>query len=141
MDVVKQQYSYDIILLQSSLTVPQEEENPYTYRIRLYNDFVELTEDRLFVDQFNRNPIGSFVASPCNLVGSLTTKGISVNVYADGTLFGCGNCKPSDDLLRNLADPTFSSKEAMTVVLRKGKKIVGQLGIKLFIGSVDPDLE
>ncbi|EDW14347.1 uncharacterized protein LOC6572780 [Drosophila mojavensis] len=141
MDNLKQCYAFNIIVLQSSLPVVEGEESPYNYRVRLYNEFLELSPDRVVTEYFPNNPISTFVASPCDLVGSLSSKGICVTVYENGNLFGCGTCRPSTGLLRMLADPTFSCTESLNITLEKGKRRMGHLHLKINISSVDPDLD
>ncbi|XP_030558895.1 uncharacterized protein LOC115761306 [Drosophila novamexicana] len=141
MEPLKQSYSFDIILLNSSRRPREGEENPFTYSIRLFNEFVELPQNRLFTQCFPSKALGKFVASPCELVGSLTTKGICVTMYEGEQMYGCGNCRLSPPVLRQLADPTFSVNEVLSVELQKNKKRMATVDINIKFSSTDPDLD
>ncbi|XP_064552543.1 uncharacterized protein LOC135438240 [Drosophila montana] len=138
MEPLKQCYSFDIILLKSSQRPRDGQENLFTYSVCLLHDFVELPENRQFAECFPFKALGRFVASPCELIGALT-KGIRVNVYEHGQMFGRGICRPSQQMLRQLARPTFPVNEVLSVKLLKDNKHVAHLDLKIMFSSADPD--
>ncbi|EDV93211.1 uncharacterized protein LOC6563770 [Drosophila grimshawi] len=143
MQPLKQNYSFDIIVTKSSLQPndAQESTNPFKYCIRLFNSSIDVPPNRLFVKHFPSSSLGEFVASPCELVGSLSERGISVTIYENDEMLGCGNCKLSPSLLRRLADQTFSVNEVVPVLLENNKKRVAELDLNIKFSSTQPDLD
>lgn len=74
-----QYYVFDVILVNSSLPIPRKSASfsaggRPVYSVRLFEDFEELSMERIFVDQFPTEALGGFTSSPCELIGALTSR-------------------------------------------------------------------
>ncbi|KAL7731190.1 hypothetical protein ACLKA6_014381 [Drosophila palustris] len=144
MEPLKQNYIFDVIVVKSKLPEPSNEggqEVDRTFSLRLFQDFVDLTPSRIEVKHFPSRPLGNFVSSPCDLIGSLSSKGICVTVYDNGEIIGSGSAMMSDPFLRQLTNQTFKANEKVSVQLQKDKKNVGTLEMNVKLSSADPDLD
>ncbi|KAH8311086.1 hypothetical protein KR044_004324, partial [Drosophila immigrans] len=142
---MKQNYTYDIIVRKAQLPRPEQdddqEEPERTFSVRMLDDFVDLTPNRVLVQNFPNQNMGEFVTSPCDLIGALSSRGICVSVYDDGQILGSGNAMVSDALLRKLVTQTFKTTEVVNVKITRGKREIGSLELSLKISSTDPDLD
>jgi len=97
--------------------------------------------ERVLVDQFPSEALGGFTASPCELIGALTSKGVSVTLKENDELIGSGSTMLDSPVLRQLTDPTFSVTEKLLVELTKGKNRVGEVELLLKISAASPDIK
>ncbi|EDV53109.1 uncharacterized protein LOC6554222 [Drosophila erecta] len=142
-----QYYVFDVILVNSTLPVPRKSASFSAggrpiYSVRLFEDFEELSMERIFVDQFPADALGGFTTSPCELIGALTSKGVGVTLKENDELIGAGNAMLDSPVLRQLTDPTFSVTQNVVVKLTKGPKQdrVGEVELILKISSAPPDI-
>ncbi|XP_022211071.2 uncharacterized protein LOC111066636 [Drosophila obscura] len=140
MEPTQQTYNFDAILVKSKVCEP-DTINDYTYSIRLFKNFEELPEDRMLVEDFSMDPLGQFVASPCELIGILTSKGVCVTVSKSGDLLGAGSALLTPLLLRQLTDPTFLVTETIKLDLAKGGRVVESVEIIIKFSSLHPELD
>ncbi|EDW39384.1 GL14070 [Drosophila persimilis] len=140
MEPTQQTYNFDVLLVQSKLCEPGTSSD-YTYSIRLFQKFEELPEDRMFVEDFPMDPLGQFVASPCELIGILTSKGVCVTVSKSGNLLGAGSALLTPLLLRQLTDPTFLVTETIHLDLSKDRKVIESVEIIIKFSSLQPELD
>ncbi|XP_017008930.2 uncharacterized protein [Drosophila takahashii] len=137
---MSQSYVFDVILVNSSLPVPRKSASFSVgsrpiYSVRLFEDFEELSMERMMVDQFPADALGGFTASPCELIGSLTSRGVGVTLKDNDELVGSGSAMLDSPILRQLTDPTFSVTEKLLVELTKGKSRVGEVELLLKISA------
>ncbi|XP_016938643.4 uncharacterized protein [Drosophila suzukii] len=141
-----QSYVFDVILVNTSLPIPRKSASfsvgggRPVYSVRLFEDFEELSMERVLVDQFPPEALGGFTASPCELIGALTSKGVSVTLKENDELIGSGSTMLDSPVLRQLTDPTFSVTEKLLVELTKGKNRVGEVELLLKISAASPDI-
>ncbi|XP_016980261.2 uncharacterized protein LOC108045443 [Drosophila rhopaloa] len=138
-------YGFDVILVSSSLPIPRKsasfsEGGRAIYSVRLFEDFEELSIERLFVDQFPADALGSFTASPCDVIGSLTSRGVGVTLKENDELIGSGTGMLDSSILRQLTVPFFSVTQKIAVQLTKGKNTVGEVELLLKISADSPDI-
>ncbi|XP_017038183.1 uncharacterized protein [Drosophila kikkawai] len=144
---MKKNYFFDAILVSS--TLPNADfmrdtmraDGGRIYSIRLFDDFEDLPIDRLFVEEFPPGPaLARFTASPCELIGSLTTRGVCVGLTENNEQIAAGNFMLGPPILRQLTESAFSVTQNITVELFEGKnsKCVVELIVK--ISSSDPDI-
>ncbi|XP_034117582.1 uncharacterized protein LOC117576695 [Drosophila albomicans] len=144
MDPLKQNYTYDVILRKAQLPRPEDgdgDEVDRTFSVRVFNEFVDLTANRILTEHFPCKFLGELVASPCDLIGSLSSKGICVTVYDNQEILGSGNAMLSNSLLRKLVNQTFKVNEVVSVDITKDKKTIGTLELNVKLASADPDLD
>ncbi|XP_017092300.2 uncharacterized protein [Drosophila bipectinata] len=141
-----QTYFFDAILVTSSLPLPRLTATSVTaggnhvYSIRVFNDFEELPMERLFVEEFPPYPLVQFTASPCDLIGSLTTRGVCVGLKQNDEMLGMGNFKVGAGILRQLTEPSFLVTQSVMVDLVMDKKVVGVVELIIKLSSSDPDI-
>ncbi|ALC46247.1 CG31029, partial [Drosophila busckii] len=137
----KQEYIFDIVMVKSSIARRSEENSP-VYSVRLYKDFVDLTYDRLYAEEFPEGqPLGHFVASPCELISQLTHKGICVALYDNNKMLGSATCSFSTGVLRQLTESTFEIIDELPIQLMNRKTAVAQIALKFKITTTDPNLD
>ncbi|KAH8294139.1 hypothetical protein KR054_008751 [Drosophila jambulina] len=144
---MKKTYFFDAILVTSSLPEPEfaadtlRADGGRVYSIRLFDDFEDLPLDRLFVEQFPEGPaLTRFTASPCELIGSLSTRGVCVGLTENEERIADGIFMLGPTILRQLTDPTFSVTQSVMVELVKGKKSICVVELIVKISSSDPDI-
>ncbi|KAH8247429.1 hypothetical protein KR038_004115 [Drosophila bunnanda] len=144
---MKKTYYFDAILVTSTLPDPEfvpdgvRPDGGRMYSIRLFDDFEDLPVDRLFVEQFPEGPaLARFTASPCELIGSLTTRGVCVGLSENEEQIASGNFMLGPTILRQLTDPTFSVTQSIMVELLQGKKSLCVVELIVKISSSDPDI-
>ncbi|KAH8417896.1 hypothetical protein KR222_007851, partial [Zaprionus bogoriensis] len=135
-----QNYDYDVIMLRTTL---RELENPAdrTYSVRILTDFVDLPSDRLNVEAFPSNPLGQLLASPCDLIGALSCKGIGLVVNDLGRSTGSGKAVLGPLLLGSLNDKSCDVSQYVTVELIKNKRPVGTVDLKVKFKSTDDNVD
>ncbi|KAH8382285.1 hypothetical protein KR009_002679 [Drosophila setifemur] len=143
---MNQNYFFDVIMVTSSLPIPRPTATSvsgggcHIYSVRIFEDFEELPMERLFVEEFPQHPLGQFTASPCDLIGSLTSKGICVTLKQNDELLGAGNAQLSPANLRQLTEPTFTVTESLLVELKEKKNSVGVVELIIKLGATDPNV-
>ncbi|KAH8247149.1 hypothetical protein KR032_011128 [Drosophila birchii] len=141
---MKKTYFFDAILVSSTLPDPELDVPNFggrVYNIRLYDDFEDIPADRLFVSEFPEGPaLAQYTTSPCELIGSLATRGVHVSVSDNVDQIGAGTFMLSPRIMRQLTDPDFSVTQSNIVELFKGKASVCVIEVIVKISSSDPDI-
>ncbi|XP_020811787.1 uncharacterized protein LOC110186838 [Drosophila serrata] len=144
---MKKTYYFDAILVTSTLPGPEfisdslRADGGRMYSIRLFDDFEDLPADRLFVEHFPEGPaMAKFTTSPCELIGSLTTRGVCVGLSENEEQVAAGNFMLGPTILRQLTDPAFSVTQSVMVELFKGKNSICVVELIVKISSSDPDI-
>lgn len=145
---MKKQYFFDAILVTSTMPAPSignesmKFDGGRVYSIRLFDDFEELPVERMFVEQFPDGPmLARFTASPCELIGSLTTRGVCVGLSQQDELLAAGKFMLGPTILRQLTDPTFCVTQSVMVDLLKDGSKLCTVELIVKISATDPDVE
>lgn len=136
----KQIYTYDFLMMSTSLPMP-EELSDRTYSVRLFDEFIDLPEDRQYVTEFEGQPLGELMVNPCDLIKALCAKGVCLTVHDLGTFKGSGLATMESHNLRALAERSCDIEQEMLVMLTIKGRRVGKALIKVRITCTDPDLE
>ncbi|KAH8278797.1 hypothetical protein KR018_009748, partial [Drosophila ironensis] len=139
---MKQIYTFDAIVVSGSLPLPRasaiDNIPGQIYSIRVFNDFEDIPMDRLGVQTFPPLPLGQFNATPCELIGALTTKGVCVTLKESDQIVGTGTVQLGPSILRQLADSKFEVTQNVMVELMSGNTSVGKLELLIKLASSDP---
>lgn len=137
---LKQTYAYDILMVQTSLAMPQEL-SERTFSVRLFDEFIDLPEDRHYVNEFQDTSLGELFVTPCDLIKSLCSSGICMTVYERGTFKGSGTATMQAHNLKALAEKQCDVSEDMLIVLQQKERKIGSVLIKVRFWSTDPQME
>lgn len=139
-DPSKQIYTYDVLMVKTSLAMP-EILSDRTYSVRLFDEFIDLPEDKQYVTEFEGEPLGELIVSPCDLIKALCSRGVCLTVHELGKFMGSGPATMESYNLKALAEKSCDVVQEMLIMLTiKGRK-VGKVLIKVRFTSTDPDLE
>lgn len=136
----KQTYVYDVIMMQTTLK-SLEDPADRTFSVRLLNEFIELTDDRLYTDTFGETPLGELHVTPCDLISSLSSNGVCVAFKEKGKFMGAGAAIMGAQNLTAMAEKSCEVSEDLTIRLVYNKRGLGFVTIKVTFKSIDPDLE
>lgn len=136
----KQTYVYDVIMMGTTL---KNLENPSdrTFSVRLLNEFIALTEERLYTEEFGETPLGELHVTPCDLISSLSSKGVCVAFSEKGIFKGAGATPMGPQNLTAMAEKACDVSEELVIRLVYKNKSIGYVTIKVTFKSIDPDLE
>lgn len=139
-DPAKQKFLYDIIMVKTTFDMPEELSNR-TYRVRLFNEFIDLPVDRHYQDKFPEIPLGEFDLTPCDLINKLSFSGICLTVREKSQLKGSGRARMESHNLIAMADKTYEIVAQFEIQLIFNGRKVDKVTIKVLFKSTDPDLE
>lgn len=140
MEPAKQKFVYDIIMVKTTFDMPAELSDR-KYRVRLFNEFIDLPVDRHYQDKFPKIPLGEFDLIPCDLINKLSFSGICVSVREGSKLKGSGIARMQSHNLMAMADKTYEIVEQMEIQLILNGRKVDKVTMKVLFKSTDPDLE
>lgn len=139
-DPPKQTYVYDVIMTHTTLK-SMEDPSDRTFSVRLLNEFIELTDDRLYTQEFGETPLGELHVTPCDLISSLSSNGVCVAFKENGKFMGAGAEVMGPQNLIAIAEKSCEVSEDLTIRLVYNKRGLGFVTIRVAFKSIDPDLE
>ncbi|EDW84418.1 uncharacterized protein Dwil_GK13152 [Drosophila willistoni] len=138
-----QTYKFDVVIPKTNLPPPKEEDtsSEYVFSVRIFKDFVDLPFDRMWAEDFADAPLGQILSTPCELIGSLTSKGVCVTLRNKQGLLGSGTTALTPLVLRQLTDPTFEVIQTIDMDIVHHGKNVDTIQMKLKFSAEHPDVD
>lgn len=136
----KQTYVYDVIMMSTTLK-SMEDPSDRTFSVRLLNEFIPLTDERLNTREFGDTPLGELHVTPCDLISSLSSRGVCVAFSEKGIFRGAGATTMGPQNLTAMAEKACDVSEELVIRLLYNNRTLGFVTIKVTFKSVDPDLE